>query len=130
MIARSRKIPSAGAITSTVSGTAITWGTPWLTDSSQSTYARNMPIAPCAKLKMPVVVYTTTSPVADIARMPAIGSAKMTMSTRVVNVTGITRPRGPAHDDDQEGRRREDQQIGPRLHDRSLIPCTPSPGPS
>src|SRR4051812_36477822 len=92
MIARSRKIPSAGAITSTVSGTAITWGTPWFTDSSQSTYARNMPIAPCAKLKMPVVVYTTTSPVADIARMPAIGSAKMTMSTRVVNVTGL-----PAH---------------------------------
>ena len=31
MIARSRKIPSSGAATSTVSGTAITWGTPWLT---------------------------------------------------------------------------------------------------
>ena len=29
---------------------------PWWTVSSQSTYARNMPIAPWAKLKMPVVV--------------------------------------------------------------------------
>ena len=45
----------------------MTCGTPWLTVSSQSTYARNMPIAPWAKLKMPVVVYTTTSPLADIA---------------------------------------------------------------
>ena len=33
-----------------------TCGSPWSTVSSQSTYAKNMPIAPCAKLKMPVVV--------------------------------------------------------------------------
>ncbi len=46
----------SGAMISTVTGTAITWGTPWFTASSQSTYARNIPIAPCAKLKMPVVV--------------------------------------------------------------------------
>src|SRR5436190_17266227 len=51
-----------------------------------------MPIAPCAKLKMPVVVLTTTSPVADIAKMPAMGAAKINMSTTVVNVTGL-----PAH---------------------------------
>ena len=56
MIARSRPMPMSGAITSTVSGTAMICGTPWSTVSSQSTYARNMPIAPCAKLKMPVVV--------------------------------------------------------------------------
>ena len=56
MIARSRPIPIRGAITSTVSGTAMSCGTPWSTASSQSTYARNIPIAPWAKLKMPVVV--------------------------------------------------------------------------
>ena len=33
----------------------------------QQTYAQNMPMPPCAKLKMPVVVYTTTRPLANIA---------------------------------------------------------------
>ena len=56
MIARSSPIPISGAITSTTSGTAMTCGTFHCTVSCQSTYARNMPIAPCAKLKMPVVV--------------------------------------------------------------------------
>ena len=40
----------------------------------------------------------------------------------------VVRPRVPTHADDQDGRRRDDEQIGPRLHDRSLIRCTPSPG--
>ena len=35
-------------------------------------------------------------------------------------------PRRPAHADDQHGRRDDDQQVGPCLHGRSLIPCTPS----
>jgi hypothetical protein len=37
-------------------------------------------------------------------------------------------PSRPAHGDDHDGRRREHEQVGPRLHDGSLIPCTPSPG--
>ena len=56
MIARSSPIPSNGAMTSTTSGSATACGTPCATVSSQSTYARNMPIAPWAKLNTPVVV--------------------------------------------------------------------------
>ena len=40
-------------MTSTTSGSTNTCGRPWSTVSSQSTYAKNMPIAPWAKLKTP-----------------------------------------------------------------------------
>jgi len=40
---------------------------PALTFSSQYTNARNMPIAPWAKLKIPDVVYVTTRPLAATA---------------------------------------------------------------
>ena len=56
MIKRSRPTPRSGAATSTTRISATIVGMPWLTRSSQYTYAMNMPIAPWAKLKMPVVV--------------------------------------------------------------------------
>ncbi len=56
MIVRSSRTPKSGASTSTTSGNTMSWGQWRSTVSSQSTYAKNMPIAPWAKLNTPVVV--------------------------------------------------------------------------
>ena len=64
---RSSPMPKSGAITRTTSGKAIHDGRPQDTLSCHPTKAAIMPIAPWAKLKTPVVEYTTTSPVADSA---------------------------------------------------------------
>ena len=48
--------PMSGAATNTVSRSATKVWMPQSTWSCQNTYARNMPIAPWAKLKMPDVV--------------------------------------------------------------------------
>ena len=59
--------PMIGAATNTVSKSATNVCTPQPTWICQNTYARNIPIAPWAKLKMPEVVYVTTRPVAATA---------------------------------------------------------------
>lgn len=67
MTARSRAMPNSGATTSTVNGMAIHVGQPQPTVSCHVRYAAIIPMAPWAKLNTPVVEYTTTSPVADMA---------------------------------------------------------------
>ena len=67
MSTRSMSAPMIGAATNTVSNSATKVWIPHPTCSCQKMYARNIPIAPCAKLKMPEVVYVTTSPVAATA---------------------------------------------------------------
>ena len=42
----------------------MSFGQPHATANCQYVYAATLPIAPFAKLKMPYVVYVTTSPVA------------------------------------------------------------------
>ena len=59
--------PMIGAATNTVSKSATNVWMPQSTWICQNTYARNIPIAPWAKLKMPEVVYVTTRPVAATA---------------------------------------------------------------
>ena len=56
MSTRSMAAPMSGAATNTVSNSATRVCIPHCTWSCQNTYARNMPIAPWAKLKMPEVV--------------------------------------------------------------------------
>ena len=56
MSVRSINAPMSGAATNTVSSRAMNVWMPQSTRSCQKTYARNMPIAPWAKLKMPEVV--------------------------------------------------------------------------
>ena len=56
-----------GATTPRVTSSASGVGQPWLMRSSQYTKARNIPMAPWAKLKTPDVMYVTTSPVAEMA---------------------------------------------------------------
>ena len=53
---RSMIAPMSGAATNTVSSRAMKVWMPQSSWSCQKMYARNMPIAPCAKLKMPEVV--------------------------------------------------------------------------
>ncbi len=48
--------PMRGAATNTVRSRATKVWMPQSTCSCQKMYARNIPIAPCAKLKMPEVV--------------------------------------------------------------------------
>ena len=67
MSTRSTSAPNSGANTSTEMSSAGIVGTPQSTFSCQYTNAPNMPIAPWAKLKMPDVVYVTTSPDAATA---------------------------------------------------------------
>ena len=52
----SRNTPNSGAATNTVSTMAARFERPWLIESSQNTNAMSIPIAPWAKLKMPVDV--------------------------------------------------------------------------
>ena len=53
---RSMIAPISGAATNTVNKSAMKVWMPQSTWSCQKMYARNIPIAPCAKLKMPEVV--------------------------------------------------------------------------
>ncbi len=55
MIPRSMSTPISGAATSTVSRMPTMVGSPMSTRNSQYTYARNMPMAPWAKLNTPDV---------------------------------------------------------------------------
>jgi hypothetical protein len=55
MIPRSMSTPISGAATSTVSKIPTMVGSPMSTLNSQYTKARNMPMAPCAKLNTPDV---------------------------------------------------------------------------
>src|SRR6266705_2716170 len=92
MITRSSATPANGASTSMTSGSATHVGQPQplkLSVNCQYTYAKNMPIAPWAKLNTPVVVYTTTRPLADIAMMPATGNATTTRLVSLVPLTGF-----------------------------------------
>ena len=67
IITRSISNPIAGASTPSARTSATGVGIPQAKRNCQYEKATNMPIAPCAKLKMPVVAYVRTSPLATIA---------------------------------------------------------------
>ncbi len=67
MMPRSMPAPNRGAITSNTMATASGVGSPHSTSSCQYVNAPSMPMAPCAKLNTPVVVYVSTSPLAAMA---------------------------------------------------------------
>src|SRR3954451_13484496 len=93
MMPSSSTTPMAGANTSRTSNAASTVGIPQSTCSCQYMKAPSIPMAPCAKLKMPVVVYVSTSPLAAMANTPAVHSPvivrRRNFSTRSVGGDGL-----------------------------------------
>ena len=64
---RSTTTPSTGAATKRTMASETNSGSPHPCHSCQNRYAINIPMAPWAKLKMPVVLYVTTRPLAVTA---------------------------------------------------------------
>ncbi len=67
MITSSSSTPNSGASTSSTTTSDERAGQPQSNRSCQYTNAKSIPAAPWAKLKMPVVVYVRTRPLAMTA---------------------------------------------------------------